>query len=82
MATLHIVADESGDFTFGPQGTRHYVFAVAWTYEPAELARRVTELRIKLLKQGHDVPFFSAAEDKEANRQAFIRTILGDDGWH
>lgn len=81
MPTLHLFADESGDFTFAPQGTQYYVFAVVWTYEPRELAQSITDLRIGLLKEGHDVTCFSAAEDRENHRQRFITTVLRDDQW-
>ena len=38
VATLHIALDEAGNLNFSPRGSKYYVFAAAWTYDPAPLA--------------------------------------------
>lgn len=81
MATLHVHVDESGDFDFSPTGSRYYVFSVAWTYEPAQLAHALTQLRFGLLKAGHDLPAFHAVNDRQANRNAVVSTMLGHGNW-
>lgn len=81
MPTLHIHLDESGNFTFSPKGTKYYIFAVAWTFNPQALATSLINLRFKLLKQGHDLPFFHAAPDRQVNRDAVISTITAHDDW-
>jgi hypothetical protein len=81
VSTLHIHLDESGDFNFTPGGSRFYVFAAAWTYNPAPLATRLTALRFSLLKAGHDIKAFHATEDKQANRNEVVKALAEHDGW-
>ena len=81
MSTLHVHVDESGDFNFSPKGTRYYVFAAAWTYDPAPLAHALTTLRFQLLKGGHDVPSFHATRDRQTNRNSFVHLLADHDGW-
>ena len=81
VPTLHVHLDESGNLTFSPKGTRHYVFSAAWTHDPAPLAQALTTLRFSLLKQGHDLFRFHATEDKQANRDAVVHAMMGHDGW-
>jgi hypothetical protein len=80
--TLHIHVDESGDLRFTPTGTRHYVFAAAWTYDPAPLANGLTALRFALVKQGHNLSRFHASEDKQVNRNAVVGTLARYENWH
>jgi len=82
VPTLHIHIDESGNLTFSPQGTRYYVFTAAWTYDPAPLAARLTELRFTLLKAGHDVRAFHASEDKQANRDQVVSALAEHSRWN
>jgi hypothetical protein len=81
MPTIHIHLDESGNFDFSPKGTSYYVFAAAWTYDPAPLARRLQALRYRLLKQGHDVACFHATEDRQEIRDAVLNLIGSDAQW-
>jgi len=81
VPTLHIHLDESGDFNFKRAGTRYYVFTAAWTYDPAPLAARLTALRFALLKTGHNVPAFHAAEDKQANRDEVVKALAEHSEW-
>lgn len=81
MPTLHVHLDESGDLSFRPTGTRYYVFAAAWTYDPAPLARELTALRFSLLKRGHNIEAFHAAEDKQAHRDAVVELLRQHEAW-
>ena len=81
VPTLHVHLDESGDFNFSPRGTKYYAFAAAWTYEPAPLSMALNALRFSLLKQGHSIQAFHAAEDKQANRDAVVHVLTGHDNW-
>lgn len=81
MPTLHVYLDESGDFNFSPTGSRFYVFAVAWTFDPAPLAARLQGVRFGLLKQGIDVVSFHAAYDKQAHRNQVVQSLADTDGW-
>lgn len=81
MATLHVALDESGDLSFNPSGSRYYVFAAAWTYDPAPLAQALTDLRFSLLKKGENIQAFHAHEDRQANRDAVVETLASHDNW-
>ncbi|MFQ5914112.1 MAG: DUF3800 domain-containing protein [Nitrospinota bacterium] len=81
MATLHVHLDESGNLSFSPRGTKYYVFAVAWTYDPAPLAAELNHIRFSLLKDGHNIEAFHAAEDKQQNRNAVISALTRQDNW-
>lgn len=81
MPTLHVHLDESGDLNFSARGTKYYIFAAAWTYDPAPLALDLTALRFSLLKQGRDIQAFHAAEDKQAHRDAVVSLLAGHDAW-
>lgn len=82
MPTLHVHLDESGDLRFRPTSTKFYVFTVAWTYDPAPLARAITTLRFQLLKQGHNLRTFHASEDKQVNRDAVVDLLAAHPDWH
>lgn len=87
MSTLHVHVDESGDLNFAPTGTRYYVFAAAWTYNPSPLATDLTRLRFGLVKAGHfqhgqDLAAFHAREDPAPRRDAVIAALLAHAGWN
>jgi hypothetical protein len=82
LATLHVCLDEAGNLKFAPSGSRYYVFAVAWTYDPGPLARELTDLRFALLKSGHDLDAFHASEDLQVNRDAVVKVLTKTLGWH
>ncbi len=81
MPTLHVHMDESGDLNFAPKGSRHYVFAASWTYEPAPLANALTDLRYTLLRAGHDLPAFHATSDRQGNRDAVVELLRRHEPW-
>ena len=84
MPTLHIHVDESGNFEFSNKGTRYYVFMVAWTYDPAPLAVKLTALRFLLLKQGHglDLCCFHACDDPKPRKEAVVPIMVAQAGWN
>ena len=82
MSTLHVCLDEAGDLSFTPKGSKYYLFAAAWTYDPYPLARALTDLRYSLLKQGHNLDSFHATEDKQANRDAVVTSLTAHEGWN
>lgn len=82
MSTLHAHLDESGDLNFSPAGTKHYVFAAAWTYSPSNLAARLSHLRFQLLKDGHDLARFHATEDIALVRNRVTGILRRYTGWH
>lgn len=80
MPTIHVHLDEAGNLDFSSSGTKYYVFAVTWTYNPRPIALRLNALRYMFLKNGHDIPFFHASEDREPIRSEVVK-LLGDEGW-
>ena len=81
MPTIHVSLDESGDFNFSPSGSKYYVFATSWTYEPAPLARALTDLRFSLLKQGQNIQAFHATEDKQQHRDEVVTVLRAHLNW-
>lgn len=81
MPTVHIHLDESGDLSFTPKGKRFYIFAAAWTFDPAPLAHSLLSLRLNLLKDGHDLPGFHATTDKQENRNAVTTLLSNFQNW-
>jgi hypothetical protein len=81
LPTLHAHLDESGDLNFNPRGSRYYIFAVAWTYDPRSLAHDLTGLRFGYLKQGVDLARFHACEDQQRVRDAVVAKITERRNW-
>lgn len=82
MATLHVHLDESGNWSFNPKGSKHYVFTAAWTYDPQPLAQALTSLRYQMVRDGANIDCFHASYDKQATRNAVVSTLLAHDGWN
>jgi hypothetical protein len=84
MATLHVHVDESGDFNFSPIGTHYYVFAAAWTYNPAPLSIDLANLRYSIIKSGHGshLSSFHACEDPAPRREFVIATMFKHLSWN
>src|SRR5258708_15811944 len=83
LPTLHVHLDESGDLNFSPTGSPYFVFAAAWTYEPAPLANELTALRFSLVKQGHGerLSGFHAREDAEPKRDKVFEVLEKHKNW-
>jgi hypothetical protein len=81
VPTLHAHLDESGDLNFTPRGSKYYIFAVAWTYDPAPLASDMIGLRFGYLKQGLDLHRFHACEDQQRVRDAVVSKITERRNW-
>ena len=84
MPTLHIHVDESGEFNFSRSGTRYYIFAATWTYDPVPLAAELTNLRYSIVKTGHgpNLSGFHACEDPQPRRERVITAMLRHQNWH
>jgi Protein of unknown function (DUF3800) len=82
VPTLHVNIDEAGCWNFHRKGSKFFILTVAWTYDPAPLARALTDLRFALVKKGIDIDSFHAAEDKQATRDAVVNTLLAVSGWN
>lgn len=81
MSTLHLHLDESGDLNFSPRGSRYYLFAAVWTYNPLPLAIQLQLLRFRLLKQGSNIEKFHASSDHRRIRQLVISKMLSSSDW-
>jgi hypothetical protein len=82
MPTLHIHLDESGDWAFNKKGTRFFVLATAWTYDPQPLADDLTRLRFGLVRKGWNIDAFHASPDKQPIRDVVTKTMLAQKNWH
>jgi Protein of unknown function (DUF3800) len=82
VGTLHVHLDESGDLNFSETGTRFYVFAVVWTYDPAPLAVDLAGLRFRLLKLGRNIDRFHATDDDSGTRELVFERLGSHRGWH
>lgn len=82
MPTFHVHADESGSLKFSDRSLDHFVFAAAWTYEPAQVARELREFRYELLRDGKDLERFHARKDNPWRRYEVIDRIANDASWH
>lgn len=81
MGTLHIHADEAGNFDFHRKGSRYYSFAVVWTEDPYPIADQLRALRFDLLKRGIDVPAFHAQNDNLRVRHQVYEILSRTEGW-
>lgn len=85
MSTLHVHIDESGDLSFSPRGSRYYVFAVVWTYDPLPLALSLQQLRVTMLKEGwkegSKLEKFHGSDDNYQTRERVIRAMLKFSNW-
>lgn len=84
MSTLHVHLDESGDLNFSLAGSRYYIFACAWTYDPAPLANELNTLRFSLIKEGHGerLSAFHAKDDAHPKRQRVIPILVKHQNWN
>jgi len=67
MRTLFIFIDESGGFDFSPKGTKYFVLSAVSTLSPLG-KERLEEIKYDLMKNGNDLEYFHAAEDKQVVR--------------
>jgi len=81
LPTLHIHIDESGNFTFSRKGSRYYIFAAVWSFNPEPLAQEITRLRFSLLKEGVNIESFHATLDRQRSRDLFVNTIALSIDW-
>ncbi len=78
--TLHVFIDESGNFDFTDQGTKHFVLTAVSTFLPVHRRTGFLNLRYELLAQEHDLEYFHATEDKQFVRDRFYAMLAGIEG--
>ena len=81
VPTLHIHLDESGDWKFRPQGSKYFVLAAAWTYNPQPLAQNLTDLRFRLVREGANLDSFHASPDRQTTRNLVVQTMVARTNW-
>ncbi len=67
MKTLFIFIDESGGFDFSPKGTKYFVLSAVSTLNPLG-KERLEEIKYDLMKNGTNLEYFHATEDKQIVR--------------
>jgi hypothetical protein len=75
MSTLYIFIDESGNFDFSPNGTRHVLVCGYSTTQPLDLALEFHKYKYELLAEGINQECFHASEDLQRVRDG-VFTIL------
>jgi len=67
MKSLFIFIDESGNFDFSPNGTKYFVLSSVSTLTlPGK--ERLEEIKYKLMKNGINLEYFHATEDRQMVR--------------
>jgi len=67
MRTLFIFIDESGNFDFSPNGTKYFVLSSVSTLTPLG-KERLEEIKYELMKNGINLEYFHATEDRQIVR--------------
>ena len=67
MRTLFIFIDESGNFDFSLTGTKYFVLSAVSTLNPLG-KEKLEEIKYDLIKNGTDLEYFHATEDKQSVR--------------
>jgi len=77
MKTLFIFIDESGNFDFSPNGTKYFVLSAVSTLNPLG-KEKLEEIKYDLMKNGIDLEYFHATEDRQVVRNkvySFIENL-------
>jgi hypothetical protein len=72
---LYVYLDEAGNFDFSPKGTRYFMLGSVALERPFGFFAPLSELRLDLLEQGHDVERFHASDDTQATRNSVFGVI-------
>lgn len=77
MRTLFIFIDESGNFDFSPKGTKYFILSAVSTLNPLG-KEKLEEIKYDLMKNGINLEYFHATEDKQVVRNkvySFIENL-------
>jgi len=67
MKSLFIFIDESGNFDFSPKGTKYFILSAVSTLNPLG-KERLEEIKYDLMKNGTNLEYFHATEDRQVVR--------------
>jgi hypothetical protein len=77
MKSLFIFIDESGNFDFSPKGTKYFLLSAVSTLNPLG-KEKLEEIKYDLMKNGTDLEYFHATEDRQVIRNkvySFIENL-------
>ena len=74
MRTLFIFIDESGNFDFSPKGTKYFILSAVSTLNPLG-KEKLEEIKYDLMKNGTNLEYFHATEDKQVVRNQVYNFI-------
>lgn len=74
-APLFVFFDESGNFDFSNNGTKHLVMSAICTFEPSKNLKILGDLKYRLLESGINIPNFHASEDVQAVRNQVFSSL-------
>jgi hypothetical protein len=77
VPSLNIFIDESGNFDFSPNGTRHFLLTAVSTTDCPDLYSGYFRLRHQMAAVGLDLEEFHATEDRQAVRNQMFG-LLGE----
>ena len=72
---LFVFLDESGEFVFSPQAGSYLVFVGVVTPNPLLFNQELHQTKYELMKQGHILERFHAAEDKQSVRDRVFEIL-------
>lgn len=73
--TLYIFLDETGDFNFGPQGSRYFMLSAMCTFLPEKGSAELVDLLYTIADEGRGQECFHATEDKQPIRDLVFKRI-------
>ncbi len=72
--SIFVFIDESGNFDFSVDGTKYFVLTAITTFNPLG-KEKLEEIKYSLLKNGTDIEYFHASEDKQKVRDKVFTFI-------
>ena len=72
---IFVFVDESGNFDFSANGTKHFVMAAVVAHDPIASASAIQQVKYDLLSEGSDVKHFHASEDRQFIRDRVFAVI-------
>lgn len=73
----YLFIDESGNFDFSPQGTKHFVLTGLLMTNPSKNLNDLSDIKYEALVNGQDIEYFHASEDPQNIRDKifdFLKT--------
>jgi hypothetical protein len=72
---LYVFLDESGNFSFAPNGTRYYSLTSIALERPFEVYKQLGDLKYDLMEAGLEIEYFHASEDAQHVRDKVFQII-------